>query len=96
MAFDFNGNNRSAATPNSTTRRDIDYASVNADSGFPIKTLAVLAGDVIRRAGLEGSPLEAKYLPGKQPEDKQDFRTDRQAILTDRSKTTVGTIHLPD
>ena len=69
MAFDFNGNNRSAATPNSTTRR---------------------------RAGLEGSPLEAKYLPGKQPEDKQDFRTDRQAILTGRSKTTVGTIHLPD
>ena len=44
MAFDFNGNNRSAATPNSTTRRDIDYASVNADSGFSDKDTGGFSG----------------------------------------------------
>ena len=34
MAFDFNGNHRSAAAPNSSARRDIDYSAANDAAGF--------------------------------------------------------------
>lgn len=74
MAFDFNGNNRSAATPNSTTRRDIDYASVNADSGFSDKDTGGFSGRRDQASGFGRQPSGSQVSSGETTRRQAGFQ----------------------
>ena len=83
MAFDFNGKNRPASTPNSTAEWDIDFDSLNADSEFSDRDTGGFGGRRDRTNGFGRRPA-GNRLPSEETTRRQTGFQDRPAGYSNR------------